>query len=283
MRILSILALSLILGGLSNAQQKKEMPAKPSDSPAAPMDGNKGKKNSSSTVQSEQVLSSPTGVRFVLKSPFSVPPKVYMPLAKNRLEEVELRAGLPGRRSVYPKGRKISLYSGLNEKGVPSQEHLMVSKQIPDGFGSKTLALLGKNSAGKITMDFIDEREVPFNCVYIRNMTGRTYTLEINPRGDNKKEIVLAAAGSPDGKDVYIFGKDRTGADVSKTTPANLTYMTTLKNGKKVKIKDRGMMLTTYPTRKVIMFISPDASGKTAVLSELMLFKERATAPAKDR
>ena len=43
------------------------------------------------------------------------------------------------------------------------------------------------------------------------------------------------------------------------------------------------MMLTTYPGRKVVMIISPDASGRTVVLSELMIFKEKtvATSPAR--
>ena len=51
--------------------------------------------------------------------------------------------------------------------------------------------------------------------------------------------------------------------------------MTRLKNGKVVKVKDRGMMLTTYPGRKVVMIISPDSTGRTVVLTELMIFKER--------
>ena len=65
--------------------------------------------------------------------------------------------------------------------------------------------------------------------------------------------------------------------------PANLTYMARLKDGKVVKVKERGMMLTTYPGRKVVMIISPDASGRTVVLSELMIFKEKtvATSPAR--
>jgi hypothetical protein len=56
--------------------------------------------------------------------------------------------------------------------------------------------------------------------------------------------------------------------------------MKKLENGKVVKVKDRGMMLTTYPARKVILLISPDSSGRTVVLSELMLFKEPAPSAA---
>ena len=59
--------------------------------------------------------------------------------------------------------------------------------------------------------------------------------------------------------------------------------MARLKDGKVVKVKERGMMLTTDPGRKVVMIISPDASGRTVVLSELMIFKEKtvATSPAR--
>ncbi len=276
MRILSILTLSLVLGGFAFAQQssRSAKPAKPQDEkPAAPMDSNKGDENSSSETLTPTSVAARTGIRFVLKTAISLPSKVYMPLAKNKLEVVDLRTGLPGRRSLYPKGRKISLYGGISEKGIP--EDLLVSKQIPDNFGSKTLALIGKNSSGKLTIDFIDEKELPLNAVYIQNQTGRTYTLEINPKTKDQKNVELAPG------QVYIFGKDNNDK-YSKSTPVHLTYMMRLKNGKTTKIKDRGFMLTTFPNRKVILAISPDDKGRTAVLSELMIYKEHSTPAAAD-
>ena len=43
------------------------------------------------------------------------------------------------------------------------------------------------------------------------------------------------------------------------------------------------MMLTTYPGRKVVMIISPDSTGRTVVLTELMIFKERPGAASSDK
>ena len=42
------------------------------------------------------------------------------------------------------------------------------------------------------------------------------------------------------------------------------------------------MMLTTYPG-KVVMIISPDSTGRTVVLTELMIFKERPGAASSDK
>ncbi len=277
MRILSILTLSLVLGGFALAQQSAR-PAKPAktdktekDMPAAPIDDNKGGADSANETLTPVAVSSRTGIRFVVKTAISLPSKVYMPLAKNKLEVVDLRTGLPGRRSVYPKGRKINLYGGINDKGLP--ENLLVSKDIPQDFGSKTLALIGKNKAGKLTMDFIDEKELPLNSVYIQNQTGRTYTLEFNPKTKDQKDVVLEP------NQVYIFGKDNS-EKYSKATPYHLTYMTKLKNGKTIKVLDRKTTLTTYPNRKVVLAISPDESGRTAILSELHIYKEQAVPAA---
>ena len=154
----------------------------------------------------------------------------------------------------------------------------LVSKPLPADLGSKTLALVGKNSKGELTLDFINESELPLNCVYIQNLTGRTFTLELpKPPSGEKSAIELPS------KSTYIFGKNATDSNISRTTPANLTYMTRLKNGKVVKVKDRGMMLTTYPGRKVVMIISPDSTGRTVVLTELMIFKERPGAASSDK
>lgn len=120
-----------------------------------------------------------------------------------------------------------------------------------------------------MTLDFINESELPLNCVYIQNLTGRTFTLEFpKPPSGEKSAIELPS------KSTYIFGKNSTDSNISRTTPANLTYMTRLKNGKVVKVKDRGMMLTTYPGRKVVMIISPDSTGRTVVLTELMISRK---------
>ena len=206
----------------------------------------------------------------------SLPSPIYMPIDSKRLEKVEIRAALPGRRSVYPKSKIITLFGGLDQKGMPTNK--LVSKPLPPDLGSKTLALVGKNSKGELTLDFINESELPLNCVYIQNLTGRTFTLELpKPPSGEKSAIELPS------KSTYIFGKNSTDSNISRTTPANLTYMTRLKNGKVVKVKDRGMMLTTYPGRKVVMIISPDSTGRTVVLTELMIFKERPGAASSDK
>ena len=216
------------------------------------------------------------GIRFVLKEPMSLPSPIYMPIDSKRLEKVEIRAALPGRRSVYPRSKIITLFGGLDQKGMPTNK--LVSKPLPPDLGSKTLALVGKNSKGELTLDFINESELPLNCVYIQNLTGRTFTLELpKPPSGEKSAIELPS------KSTYIFGKNSTDSNISRTTPANLTYMTRLKNGKVVKVKDRGMMLTTYPGRKVVMIISPDSTGRTVVLTELMIFKERPGAASSDK
>lgn len=228
------------------------------------------------TVDKSLSPASVNGIRFVLKTPMTLPEVIYMPIDGKRLEKVELRAALPGRRSVYPRSKIITLFGGLDQKGMPTNK--LVSKPLPDNLGPKTLALVGKNSKGEFTLDFINEAELPMNCIYIQNLTGRTFTLELpNPPMGEKSAIELPSMAT------YVFGKDVAGARRGRSTPANLTYMARLKDGKVVKVKERGMMLTTYPGRKVVMIISPDASGRTVVLSELMIFKEKtvATSPAR--
>lgn len=270
MRILSTLTAACLLGGISLVHGQTRQPAAPkTPEPArnAPVGDTVDKSLSPAAVN---------GIRFVLKAPMSLPETIYMPLDQKRLEKVEIRAALPGRRSVYPKSKIVTLFGGLDQKGMPTNK--LVSKPLPDNLGPKTLALVGKNSTGGFTLDFINESELPMNCIYIQNLTGRTFTLELpNPPAGEKNSIELPS------KATYIFGKNSTGADSSRTTAAHLTYMTRLKNGKVVKVKDRGMMLTTYPSRKVVLIISPDSSGRTVVLSELMIFKEKpaASSPAR--
>lgn len=270
MRILSILTVTCLLVGMSFVQGQTRQPSSPEPS------GPDRNSPAGDTVDQSFSPASVNGIRFVLKTPMSLPPVIYMPTDAKKLEKVEIRAALPGRRSIYPKSRIITLFGGLDQKGMPTNK--LVSKPLPDNLGTKTLALVGKNSNGELTMDFINEAELPFNCVYIQNLTGRTFTLELpNPPSGEKKAIELPS------KAVYIFGKNATGANSSRSTPANLTYMTRLKTGEVVKVKDRGMMLTTYPSRKVVMIISPDSSGRTVVLTELMLFKEKPVAASPAR
>ncbi|MCC8148087.1 hypothetical protein [Akkermansia sp.] len=268
MRILPILVITCLLGsvpfvhGQSRTTANPEAPKPETNAPAA------------DTVDKSLSPASVNGIRFVLKAPMALPSPIYMPIDSKRLEKVEIRAALPGRRSVYPKSKIITLFGGLDQKGMPTNK--LVSKPLPTDLGPKTLALVGKNSSGEITLDFINEAELPMNCVYIQNLTGRTFTLELPKPPTGEKSVIELPS-----KSTYIFGKDAIDSNVSRTTPANLTYMTRLKNGKVVKVKDRGMMLTTYPGRKVVMIISPDSSGRTVVLTELMIFKEKpATASA---
>ncbi|WP_302016165.1 hypothetical protein [uncultured Akkermansia sp.] len=268
MRILPILAITCLLGsvsfvhGQSRTTAKPETPKPETNAPAA------------DTVDKSLSPASVNGIRFVLKAPMALPSPIYMPIDSKKLEKVEIRAALPGRRSVYPRSKIITLFGGLDQKGMPTNK--LVSKPLPTDLGPKTLALVGKNSSGEITLDFINEAELPMNCVYIQNLTGRTFTLELPKPPTGEKSVIELPS-----KSTYIFGKDAIDSNVSRTTPANLTYMTRLKNGKVVKVKDRGMMLTTYPGRKVVMIISPDSSGRTVVLTELMIFKEKpATASA---
>ena len=78
--------------------------------------------------------------------------------------KVEIRAALPGRRSVYPKSKIITLFGGLDQNGMPTDK--LVSKPLPADLGSKTLALVGKNSKGELTLDFINESELLLNWVF---------------------------------------------------------------------------------------------------------------------
>lgn len=265
MRILPILAITSLLGSVSFVHGQSRTPSQPE--PAKPETNSPA----ADTVDKSLPPASVNGIRFVLKTPMSLPSPIYMPIDSKRLEKVEVRAALPGRRSVYPRSRIITLFGGLDQKGMPTNK--LVSKPLPTDLGPKTLALVGKNSSGELTLDFINEAELPLNCVYIQNLTGRTFTLELpRPPSGEKNAIELPS------KSTYIFGKESTGSNDSRSTPANLTYMTRLKNGKVVKVKDRGMMLTTYPGRKVVMIISPDSTGRTVVLTELMIFKEKPAA-----
>ena len=265
MRILPILAFTCLLGSVSFVHGQTRTPSKPE--PAKP----ETNAPAADTVDKSLSPAAVNGIRFVLKTPMPLPSPIYMPIDSKRLEKVEIRAALPGRRSVYPRSKIITLFGGLDQKGMPTNK--LVSKPLPTDLGPKTLALVGKNSSGEFTLDFINEAELPLNCVYIQNLTGRTFTLELpKPPAGEKSAIELPS------KSIYIFGKDSTDSNVSRTTAANLTYLTRLKNGKVVKVKDRGMMLTTYPGRKVVMIISPDSTGRTVVLTELMIFKEKPVA-----
>lgn len=264
MRILSLLAFFFLIGsiplaqGQGKASSSKDSPsAKPdTDSPAA------------DTVDTSLAPAAVNGIRFVLKEPMTLPSPIFMPVASKKLEKVEIRPALPGRRCVYPKSKVITLFGALDAKGMPTNK--LVSKPLPADLGAKTLALVGKNAKGEFTLDFINESDLPLNCVYIQNLTGRAFTLELpKPPSGEKSTIELPS------KATYIFGKNSSSSKVSCATPANLTYMTRLKNGKVIKVKDRGMMLTTYPNRKVVMILSPDSTGQTVVLTELMIFKEK--------
>lgn len=271
MRILPILAFTCLIGSVSLVHGQTRTPSKPE--PATP-----GKDApSADTVDKSLSPAAVNGIRFVLKEPMALPSPIYMPIDPKRLEKVDIRAALPGRRSVYPRSRIITLFGGLDQKGMPTNK--LVSKPLPTNLGPKTLALVGKNSKGELTLDFINEADLPLNCIYIQNLTNRTFTLELSkPPTGEKKAIELPS------KATYIFGKNSAADNnVSRTTPANLTYMTRLKNGKMIKMKDRGMMLTTYPGRKVVMIISPDSTGRTVVLTELMIFKERPAAASSSK
>ncbi|MFR4417001.1 MAG: hypothetical protein ACLT8E_06250, partial [Akkermansia sp.] len=92
------------------------------------------------------------GIRFVLKEPMSLPSPIYMPIDSKRLEKVEIRAALPGRRSVYPRSKIITLFGGLDQKGMPTNK--LVSKPLPPDLGPKTLALVGKNSSWRVYPGF---------------------------------------------------------------------------------------------------------------------------------
>lgn len=269
MRFSSIFTLVLTLSGVlsSYGQSKPPAPA-PKPAPAAPAGNEPGEGGDNQPASPEAA----NGVRFVLTTPMSMPSTIYMPIDSKKLEKVELRAALPGRRSVYPRSKVVTLFGGLDAKGMPTNK--LVSKPLPLTPGPKTLALVGKNSNGELTLDFINEAELPMNCIYIQNLTGRTFTLEVpSPPTGEKSAIELPS------KAVYIFGKNAM-SEEGRAIPAKLTYMTKLKNGQPYKVKDRGMMLTTYRDRKVIMTIAPDSSGKTVVVSELMIFPERKTTGA---
>lgn len=270
MRILPILTIACLFGGGSFVHGQNRTPSNPE--PAKP----ETNAPAADTVDKSLSPASVNGIRFVLKTPMSLPSPIYMPIDSKRLEKVEIRAALPGRRSVYPRSRIITLFGGLDQKGMPTNK--LVSKPLPTDLGPKTLALVGKNSSGEFTLDFINEAELPLNCVYIQNLTGRTFTLELPKPPTGEKSVIELPS-----KSTYIFGKNATDNNVSRTTPANLTYMTRLKDGKVVRIKDRGMMLTTYPSRKVVLIISPDSTGRTVVLTELMIFKERPAAGSSGR
>lgn len=164
------------------------------------------------TVDKSLSPASVNGIRFVLKTPMTLPEVIYMPIDGKRLEKVELRAALPGRRSVYPRSKIITLFGGLDQKGMPTNK--LVSKPLPDNLGPKTLALVGKNSKGEFTLDFINEAELPMNCIYIQNLTGRTFTLELpNPPMGEKSAIELPSMAT------YVFGKDVAGAGAAAPLP----------------------------------------------------------------
>ena len=169
MRILPILAFTCLLGSVSFVHGQTRTPSKPE--PAKP----ETNAPAADTVDKSLSPAAVNGIRFVLKTPMPLPSPIYMPIDSKRLEKVEIRAALPGRRSVYPRSKIITLFGGLDQKGMPTNK--LVSKPLPTDLGPKTLALVGKNSSGEFTLDFINEAELPLNCVYIQNLTGRTFTL----------------------------------------------------------------------------------------------------------
>ena len=202
MRILPILAFTCLFGSISFAQGQSRTPSRPE--PAQPA----ANAPAADTVDKSLPPAAVNGIRFVLKEPMSLPSPIYMPIDSKRLEKVEIRAALPGRRSVYPKSKIITLFGGLDQKGMPTNK--LVSKPLPPDLGSKTLALVGKNSKGELTLDFINESELPLNCVYIQNLTGRTFTLELpKPPSGEKSAIELPS------KSTYIFGKNSTDSNIS--------------------------------------------------------------------
>lgn len=69
-----------------------------------------------------------------------------MPIDSKRLEKVEIRAALPGRRSVYPKSKIITLFGGLDQKGMPTDK--LVSKPLPADLGSKPWLWWAKTAKG---------------------------------------------------------------------------------------------------------------------------------------
>ena len=96
MRIPFILTVACFLGGMSLVHGQSRQPAAPRTPEPA--------RNSPAgdTVDKSLSPASVNGIRFVLKTPMTLPEVIYMPIDGKRLEKVELRAALPGRRSVYP-------------------------------------------------------------------------------------------------------------------------------------------------------------------------------------
>ena len=210
MRILPILAFTCLFGSISFAQGQSRTPSRPE--PAQPA----ANAPAADTVDKSLPPAAVNGIRFVLKEPMSLPSPIYMPIDSKRLEKVEIRAALPGRRSVYPRSKIITLFGGLDQKGMPTNK--LVSKPLPPDLGSKTLALVGKNSKGELTLDFINESELPLNCVYIQNLTGRTFTLELpKPPSGEKSAIELPS------KSTYIFGKNSTDSNISRTPSGKIS------------------------------------------------------------
>lgn len=140
MRILPILAFTCLFGSISFAQGQSRTPSRPE--PAQPA----ANVPASDTVDKSLPPAAVNGIRFVLKEPMSLPSPIYMPIDSKRLEKVEIRAALPGRRSVYPRSKIITLFGGLDQKGMPTNK--LVSKPLPPDLGSKTLALVGKTAKG---------------------------------------------------------------------------------------------------------------------------------------
>ena len=97
MRILPILAFTCLFGSISFAQGQSRTPSRPE--PAQPA----ANVPASDTVDKSLPPAAVNGIRFVLKEPMSLPSPIYMPIDSKRLEKVEIRAALPGRRSVYPR------------------------------------------------------------------------------------------------------------------------------------------------------------------------------------
>ncbi len=262
--------LPVFFGSISFAQGQSRTPSRPE--PAQPA----ANAPAADTVDKSLPPAAVNGIRFVLKEPMSLPSPIYMPIDSKRLEKWKSAPPFRGAAAFTPGARSLPCSGAWTRKACrPINSSASPCRPI---LAPKPWLWSAKNSKGELTLDFINESELPLNCVYIQNLTGRTFTLELpKPPSGEKSAIELPS------KSTYIFGKNSTDSNISRTTPANLTYMTRLKNGKVVKVKDRGMMLTTYPGRKVVMIISPDSTGRTVVLTELMIFKERPGAASSDK
>ncbi len=230
------------------------------------------------TPSGTQQAKAQNGIRFITKKPgMTIESEVYMPTEKGKIEKVQINKGLPGARVFFPKGMKvISLYTGVDDKGKPTG--LLIQKELPANISNRTLAIVDKLANGKWDIMFINEAEIPYGAVNFYNLTNKTFVIKLtNPPTGEQPQIILPSLGT------YVFGKSNKLESSSTTTPAVLMDEKKLPNGKKQWFKERGFMITTYKQRKVIMLITPDPSGRTVELSEIMLFMESSTSGAANK